>query len=244
MSRRGSCQRSMVAAVIEARPPEPEFDTLRELLGALGYDADCDAEVGDLIEEYADTYMVEDLGMNLFVNLGDGDNGEGMLLRAKMSFYTDDAVEMWVLDAPFTVSGLNEYLDELDLRVRRLRAIVELPAAGSAGDGDGEDAGSITAALGALFESDEIEVINLLGDTWVAIDSDVVGTNSAPVRYLLWNGCLVVGLDDEYVHLFAATVEDGAVEVGDVVSSLDLGDGATIELEEFARALQDARALL
>lgn len=228
----------------ETRPPEPEFETLRELLAALGYDAESDAEVKGLIEEYADTYIVEDLGMNLFVTLGEGDDGEGMFLRAKMSFYTDDAVEMWVLDAPFTVSGINQYLDELDLRVRRLRAIVELPAAEDAGDADDEDAVSVAGALGALFERDEVEVINQLGDTWVAIDSDVVGTHSAPVRYLLWDSCLVVGLDDEYVHIFAATVEDGEVEVGEVVSSLDLGDQATIELEEFARALQDARALL
>ena len=225
----------------ETRSPEPEFETLRELLDALGYDAESDAEVEGLIEEYADTYMVEDLGMNLFVTLGAGDRGEGMFLRAKMSFYTDDAVEMWVLDAPFTVSGINQYLDELDLRVRRLRAIVELPAAG---DADDEDAVSIAGALGALFERDEVEVINQLGDTWVAVDSDVVGTHSFPVRYLLWDSCLAVGLDDEYVHIFAATVEDGEVEVGEVVSSLNLGDQATIELEEFARALQDASALL
>lgn len=228
----------------ESRRREPEFETLRELLDALGYDAESDAEVEGLIEEYADTYMVEDLGMNLFVTVGEGDDGEGMFLRARMSFYTDDAVEMWVLDAPFTVSGINQYLDELDLRVRRLRAIVELPAAEDAGDADDEDSVSIAGALGALFERDEVEAINQLGDTWVAIDSDVVGTHSVPVRYLLWDSCLVVGLDDEYVHIFAATVEDGEVEVGEVVSSLDLGDQATIELEEFARALQDARALL
>ena len=92
-------------------PEEQEFGTLRELLGALGYESDSDDEVAGLIEEYADTYMDEDLGMNLFVNLGDGDDGEGMSLRAKMSFYTDDAVDMWVLDAPFTVSRFHRYLD-------------------------------------------------------------------------------------------------------------------------------------
>jgi hypothetical protein len=233
----------MEGPVPETRSPEPEFETLRELLDALGYDAESDAQVEGLIAEYADTYMVEDLGMNLFVNLGEGDDGEGMFLFAKMSFYTDDAVQMWVLDAPFTVSGINRHLDELDIRVRRLRAIVELPDAGE-GDADDEGTVSIAGALGALFECDETAVISQLGDTWVAIDSDVVGTHSAPVRYLLWNECLVVGLDDEYVHLFAATFEDGGVEVGEVVSSLDLGDGATIELEEFARAVHDARALL
>ena len=121
----------------ETRSPEPEFETLRELLDALGYDAESDDEVEGLIGEYADEYMVEDLGANLFVNLGEGDDGEGMSLLAKMSLYTDDAVQMWVLDAPFTVSGINRYLDELDLRVGRLRAIVELPDAG-AGDMDDE----------------------------------------------------------------------------------------------------------
>lgn len=234
----------MEAPVPETRSPEPEFETLRELLDALGYDAESDAQVEGLIAEYADTYMVEDLGMNLFVTLGAGDRGEGMFLRAKMSFYTDDAVQMGELDVPFTVSRINQYLDELNLRVRRLRAIVELPASEDAGDADDEDAMSIAGALGALFERDEIEVINQLGDTWVAIGSDVVGTHSAPVRYLLWDLCLVVGLDDEYVHLFAATVEDGDVELGEVVSSFDLGDEATIELEQFTRALQEVRALL
>lgn len=44
-------------------------------------------------------------------------------------------------------------------------------------------------------------------------------------------------------YLFAATVEDGEVEVGEVVSSLELGDGTTIKLLQFARVLQDARPL-
>ena len=85
-------------AMTEVPPPDQEFATLRELLAALDYESDSEDQVADLIEEYADAYMDEDLGMNLFVNLGDGDDGEGMSLLAKMSFYTDDAVDMWVLE--------------------------------------------------------------------------------------------------------------------------------------------------
>ena len=223
-------------------PREPEFATLRELLAALGYKSDSDDEVEGLIEEYADAYMDEDLGMNLFVNLGDGDDGEGMSLRAKMSFDTDDAVEMWVLDAPFTVSRFHRYLDELDLRVGRLRAIVELPAVIDATDGDDEDQLSIAVALATLFGTDEADVLAQLGDNWEPIESDVVGSDSVPARYLLWNDRLIVGLDDLYVHLFVPILANGDVEVGDVVTSFDLGEDETIGLTRFARALQEARA--
>lgn len=232
----------MGATVTAVPPREPEFATLRELLAALGYKSDSDDEVEGLIEEYADAYMDEDLGMNLFVNLGDGDDGEGMSLRAKMSFDTDDAVEMWVLDAPFTVSRFHRYLDELDLRVGRLRAIVELPAVIDATDGDDEDQLSIAVALATLFGTDEADVLAQLGDNWEPIESDVVGSDSVPARYLLWNDRLIVGLDDLYVHLFVPILANGDVEVGDVVTSFDLGEDETIGLTRFARALQEARA--
>lgn len=230
--------------------PGPEFATLRELLGVLGYDADSDAEVEGLIEEYADTYLEEELGMGLVVNLGAGEAGDGMLLVAEMSFYTDDAVQMWVLDAPFTVGGLHQYLDELDVRVRRLRAILELPPAGHAGvdeDEDtnaDEDAVSIAGALATLFERDRSEVVDQLGDSWVSIEGAAMGSHGVPVRYLLWEGCLVVALDEEYVYLFTATVSDGEVEIGEEIATVELGSGTTIGLEEFASALRSVRAVL
>lgn len=232
----------MGVAVTPLSPREQEFATLRELLGSVGYESDSDDEVAGLIEEYADAYMDEDLGMNLFVNLGDGDDGEGMSLRAKMSFHTDDAVDMWVLDAPFTVSRFHRYLDELDLRVARLRAIVELPPVVDITGGDDEDQMSIAAALATLFGTDEADVLAQLGDNWVPIQSDVMGTFSNPVRYLLWNDRLVVGLDDEYVHLFVPVLENGEVEVGGVISSFDLGQGETLGLAQFAGFLKAAVA--
>lgn len=222
-------------------PREEEFATLRELLAALEYESESEDEVEGLIEEYADAYMDDDLGMNLFVNLGDGDDGEGMSLRAKMSFHTDDAVEMWVLEAPFSVSRFHRYLDELDLRVARLRAIVELPPVRDV-DSDWEDEVTIPAALAAIFGTDEADVLAQLGDSWVPIESDVMGTTSVPVRYLLWNDRLLVGLDDEYVHLFAPIFEDGDVEVGDVIATLELGEEETIGLTQLARALLEAPA--
>ena len=224
-------------------PPEgQEFGTLRELLGALGYGSGSDDEVAGLIEEYADTYMDEDLGMNLFVNLGDGYNGEGMSLRPKMSFYTDDAVDMWVLEAPFTVSRLHRYLDELDLRVARLRAIVELPPVVDVTRGDDEDQVPIVAALATLFGAEEADVLAQLGGNWVPIESDVPGSDATPVRYLLWDDRFVIGLDDQYIHLFARTLDRGEVEVGDVISSVYLGNSETIRLAEFANLLQAAAA--
>lgn len=231
----------MGATVMALSPREQGFATLRGLLAALGYESDGDDELEGLIEDYADTYMDEDLGMNLFVNLGDGDDGEGMFLRAKMSFYTDDAVDMWVLDAPFTVRRFHSYLDELDLRVRRLRAIVELPTSGDAANADDGDQVSVAAGLAMLFKSDEAEVLAHLGDNWAPIESDVIGSFSVPVRYLLWDDDLIVGLNDEYVHLFAPILENGEVEVGDVITSFALGEDETIGLAQFFRALQDAR---
>lgn len=229
-------------AMTEVPPRDQEFATLRELLAALEYESDSDDEVADLIEEYADAYMDEDLGTNLFVNLGGGDDGEGMSLRAKMSFYTDDAVDMWVLDAPFTVSRFHRYLDELDLRVARLRAIVELPPVVDITSGDDEDQVPITVTLATLFGAEEADVLDQLGGNWVPIESDVMGTDSVPVRYLLWNDRLVVGLDDEYVHLFVPILDNGDVEVGDVMTSLELGDKETIGLAQIARALHEPRA--
>ena len=226
----------------EVQPRDREFATLRELLAALEYESDSDDEVAHLIEDYAVTYMDEDLGMNLFVNLGGGDDGEAMSLRAKMSFYTDDAVDMWVLDAPFSVSRFHRYLDELDLRVVRLRAIVELPPVGDMTGGDDEDQVPITVVLATLFGTDEADVLAQLGDNWVPIQSDAMGTFSNPVRYLLWNDRLVVGLDDEFVHLFVPVLENGEVEVGDVISSFDLGDHETLGLAQFAGLLQAAVA--
>ena len=220
---------------------DQEFATLRELLAALDYESDSEDQLADLIEEYADAYMDEDLGMNLFVNL-DGDDGEGMSLLAKMSFYTDDAVVMWILEAPFTVSRFHSYLDELDLRVARLRAIVELPPVVDIMSGDDEDQVPITVALATLFGAEEADVLEQLGDNWVPIESHVMGTDSVPVRYLLWNDRLVVGLDDEYVHLFVPILENGDVEVGDVITSLQLGDEETIGLAQFARALHEPLA--
>lgn len=213
---------------------EEAFPTLRDLLHALGHECNSDDEVSSGIEAYADEYMVEDLGMNLFVDLGEGVEGEGFSLVARMSFYTDDAVHMWSLDLPVTIGEFNRYLDELDLRVARLRAIVELPTTTESSD---NDEASIVAVLANLFCTGEGEVIERLGDNWVPVESDATGYASAPVRFLLWNDRLIVGFDDAYVHLFAPIVVKGEIEVGDVLAWFDMGEDATIGLPEFADAL-------
>ena len=95
-------------------------------------------------------------------------------------------------------------------------------------------------ALATLFDTDEADVVTQLGDSWVPIESDVMGNARAPVRYLLWNDRLIVGLDDEYVHMFVPIRVDGEVEVGHIIASFELGENETIGCTEFARALLDS----
>ena len=56
------------------------------------------------------------------MNLTEGDGWDELSLRPKLSFYTEDTVDMWVLEAPVSVHEFHKYLDELDLRVARERA--------------------------------------------------------------------------------------------------------------------------
>ena len=151
-----------------------------------------------------------------------------------MSFYTDDAVRMWDLECPVTVGEFHSYLDEFDLRVARLRAIVDLPQKAT---NDVEEPVSITETLARLFETDEAGVIDQLGDYWQPLASDVMGVASQPNRYLLWRNRVVLGLDDENAHLFLPIFFGDTVRVGDVITYIELGEHTTISVAELSEVL-------
>lgn len=65
-----------------------------------------------------------------------------------------------------------------------------------------------------------------------------MGSESKPGRYLLWDARLVVGLDDQYVHVFAPTGAPEDVDSPDVVVCFELGEHATVGLFTFASMLR------
>jgi len=223
---------------------DEEFQTVRELLVALGRACGDDDDLALHLEDYVVDYLTEHLGENLFVTIDEYEDREALSLYAKMSFYTDDAVNMWTLQFPVTIDEFHRYLDQLDLRVARLRAIVEL--ATDAVDADSNDDVSVVEVLGRVFGASEAQVTQELGDDWCSLFGDDIaeGIASTPVRFLVWADRLVVGLDDEYVHLFAAATNGDTGDVGDVITHFDLGEEETISISEFARLLRMADTAL
>ncbi len=206
---------------------------------ALGYTVNDEEDVADIIEDYVLGYLEEDLGMGLFVNLTEGDGWDELSLRAKLSFYTEDTVDMWVLETPVSVHEFHKYLDELDLRVARKRLILELPPPEEATEPCiDEPPQPPVEILALLFGSTANEVVSELGDDWQAVRSEGMGSESKPDRYLLWDARLVVGIDDQYVHVFAPTGAPEDVDSPDVVVWFELGEHATVGLSTFASMLR------
>lgn len=229
-----------MGGIVTTSPPnEQEFATIGELLAALEYDCDEDDDMADLIEDYVLGYLAEDLGMGLFVDVNEADEAGELSLHARLSFYTDDAVRMWNLRFPVTVNSFHRYLDELDVRVARKRILLELPSAEEQSD-DEDDEVSIVEVLSRLFGSSEGEVVGDLGENWRPIVSDAMGWSSKPDRYLLWDDRLVVGLDDQFAHVFVPVRIGDDVEVGDVLIRFLLGEVEMAGVTEFARALEMA----
>jgi len=212
---------------------ERELATVEDLLRALGYELTERSSPADDLEGYVVDHLVEDLGMNLFVNLDD----DSFDLVARMSFYTDDAVNMSSLQFPTTLNRFYRYLDELDIRVARLRAIVDLPDEGDLRDPDGSEL-AIVEVLARLLQTTKTHVVGELGDDWVPIDSEAMGLASQPVRFLAWAGKLVVGLDDEYLHLFRLEWSDGKPDVGDAIAYFEFGNEGTMSLTDLSTILQ------
>jgi hypothetical protein len=223
-----------VGRIVTARvSDERELATIEDLLRALGYELAEPSSPADDLEDYVLGYLVEDLGMNLFVNLDD----DSFDLIARMSFYTDDAVNMWSLSFPTTLNQFHRYLDELDIRVARLRAIVDLPAEGDLRDPD-ESELPIVEALARLLQTTKTHVLGELGDDWVPIDSEAKGLATQPVRFMAWAGKLVIGLDDEYLHLFRLEWSDGKPDVGDAIACFEFGNEGTMSLDDLSTILQ------
>lgn len=208
---------------------------------ALGYTVHDEEDVADIIEDYVLGYLEEDLGMGLFVDLAEGDGGDELSLQAKLSFYTEDTVDMWILQTPVSVSEFKKYLDELAVRVARKRILVELPSLANEADHvSAATPRSIVQILAQLFGTTAEEVVTELGEDWQAIRSDGMGCASKPDRYLLWDARLVVGIDDQHVHIFMPAGAPEDVDSNDVISWFELGDDETMAFAIFAHMLRTA----
>lgn len=209
----------------------------------LGYTVADDEDVADIIEDYVLGYLDEDLGMGLFVNLTEGDGGDDLSLQAKLSFYTHDTVDMWALETPISVSEFHTYLDELDLRVARKRTLLELPPPVEETDPlSDEPPRPIVDVLARLFGTTVEDVVTELGADWKPVRSEGMGSESKPDRYLLWDARLVVGIDDQYVHVFVPTGAPEDVDSPDVVAWFELGEHETVSLSTVAHMLKTAVA--
>jgi hypothetical protein len=88
---------------------------------------------------------------------------------------------------------IHSYLEGLDIRVSRLRAIVDPPTSRDLADHD-DDAPSIVETLARLFDVAELELVDELGDDWAPIGSDEWASRANPCatwpgrakRWLLW----------------------------------------------------------
>ena len=81
-------------------------------------------------------------------------------------------------------------------------------------------------------------LVSELGDEWVPIDSDEAGIESYPVRFLAWGDRVVVGLDDEYLHLFRLERSDGKLDVGAPITSYEFGEEGTLSLTDLSAILR------
>ena len=101
---------------------------------------------------------------------------------------------------------------------------------------------SVTRVLADLFRVAEIDFVNELGSNWRQVDVESDGLYSSPVLFVLWNETLIVGLDDEYVHLYALATSGGTAEPGELLGGFELGSERTMTLAEFASRLRTAQA--
>lgn len=213
-----------------AQDPTQELGSFRALAHALGLDSSSQYVVTD-VEGWIVDRLDTDLGNSLFVEwTGDADEDS----YEELHLWTDLGVTMHILTFPLTQAALLDYLTELDTRSKRMQAIAELPRADEGDqDDDGQEA-LITGALATLFNVPEDEVITKLGRSLTPVASNTMGTFSMPARCFLWQRQLIVGLDDEYIHLFATTFDsDGLIGTGDELSAMSWGDDGDLSLNTF-----------
>lgn len=213
-----------------AQDPTPELGSFRALAHALGLDSSSQYLVTD-VEGWIVDRLDTDLGNSLFVEwTGDADEDA----NEEVQLWTDLGVTMHILTFPLTQASFFDYLTELDGRSKRMQTISELPRADEWDQDDDSQVALIAEALAALFGVSEDEVIRKLGSRLTPVASDTMGTFSMPARCLLWQRQLIVGLDDEYIHLFATTFDsDGLIGTGDELSAMPWGDDGDLSLNTF-----------
>ena len=101
---------------------------------------------------------------------------------------------------------------------------------------------SVTQVLADLFRVAEVDFVNELGSNWRQVDVGSDGFYSSPIRFVVWNETLIVGLDDEYVHLYGLATSGGTAEPGELLGGFELGSERTMTLGEFASRLRTAPA--
>jgi hypothetical protein len=191
-------------------------------------------ETADILEGYIAEYLDSDVGMGLFVHLP---------ADQQLSLSVYRGVNMWILEFPITLADFYKYLDELDLRQKRMDALSELPDPDEFIEGtEMDEFVSVTRALADLLRVAETDVVNELGSNWRQVDVDLDGYYSNPVRFVLWNERVVVGLDDQYVHLYAPATSGGTGEPWELLEGFELGSENTLTLAEFAPRLRMAAA--
>jgi hypothetical protein len=211
--------------------PDEEFATLPSLLRRLGYDVTDGAGISNELEDYAESYLYHDAYVNL-MDWIENESGESVTLDA-------EGVVMWNLDFPVTLEQFHDYLDELDLRIGRIRIIGDVPAPD---DEDDDEAGKICSAMALVFGVDAQRVHDDLGTSWTSINSDAVGYHSNPVAYVSWADHIVVGLDDQYVYAFLTTVGGDVLDAntGGVIWEGEWTKDGVADYAGFARTLRES----
>ena len=146
-------------------------------------------ETADILEGYALEYLESDMGIGLYVHLP---------ADQQIAMSTNRGVNMWGLEFPITRGDFHKYLDELDLRQQRMDAIRELPDPDDVTwPPETDELLSVTRVLADIFRVAEVDFVNELGSNWRQVDVESDGFYSSPVRFVVWNETLIVGLDDE-----------------------------------------------
>ena len=207
-----------------------EFSTLTDLARGLDYEVTAGDHVTASIEDFAENYVDHDTCISV-LDWTESDSGEGLVLTA-------EDVVMWELGFPATRAQFYSYLDELDLRIGRRRAVSRIPDPDDADLADEEAPTAITSALAELFGLSVDRVVRDLGLDWELIDSGACGSYSYPLRYLMWQDVAVVGVDDEYLYVFGTVEGEEATDAGDEVWGVQWPEPGESGFEEFVQVLR------
>lgn len=206
-----------------------EFSTLTDLARGLDYEVTAGDHVTTYIEDFAENYIDHDTCISV-LDWTESDSGEGLVLTA-------EDVVMWELGFPATRAQFYSYLDELDLRIGRRRAISRIPEA-DADSADEDVPAAITSAFAELFGMSVDRVVRELGLDWEIIDSGAVGSYSFPLRFLAWQRAAVVGIDDEYLYVFGTVEGEEGTDAEDEVWGVQWSETGESGFEEFVQVLR------